>query len=370
MKERGNKKLRLLDRYLGIPLIFCLGLFRKKQKKPKIIQSIALLKTSGIGDTVILSAIVRDLKAALPNREITLFTGKLNYEMGKLIKGCHVVSLPISKPFAAIQMVRQKQFDLWVDFGPWSRINALFTFFSLSRYKLGFKTAGQYRHYIYDQFVNHSKELHEINNYRALIKAIGVQKHGFPHIDIEKQVPKKRRVALHLFPGGSRAELKMWPLENWMDLIDRLLNDGYEIVLTGGKNDRLDIDKPGILNKAGKLSLKETATYLTTCEHVISIDTGIMHLAAAIGCHVISLHGPTSEKRWGAVGENVTVIKPTYEYTPCINFGYESTCKTNTCMKSITVDRVINAIKGRDESMYFSRGKRDKTLALLASELP
>ncbi|MFQ5583834.1 MAG: hypothetical protein ACE5GL_05310, partial [Calditrichia bacterium] len=57
-QERANKLLRLLDRYLGIPLILLLRLFKRKKNLPTgNIKSFGLLKTVAIGDTVLLSAI-------------------------------------------------------------------------------------------------------------------------------------------------------------------------------------------------------------------------------------------------------------------------------------------------------------------------
>ena len=67
--ERGNSEFRFLDRYIGIPIIFALGLLKKRNKiLPDSIKKAAFLKTAGIGDTVLLSAVVRDFKDTYSGR--------------------------------------------------------------------------------------------------------------------------------------------------------------------------------------------------------------------------------------------------------------------------------------------------------------
>jgi len=86
--ERGNSNFRFLDRYVGIPIIFALGLLKKRSNTfPDSIKKVAFLKTAGIGDTAILSGVVRDFKDAYPNVHLTFFVASNNYEMAQLISG-------------------------------------------------------------------------------------------------------------------------------------------------------------------------------------------------------------------------------------------------------------------------------------------
>jgi heptosyltransferase III len=82
---------------------------------------------------------------------------------------------------------------------------------------------------------------------------------------------------------------------------------------------------------------------LTKTDFKLNVKQEIMHLAAALGCPVISLHGPTSPQRWGAIGETIVSITPRYPYAPCIHLGFESQCRKNFCMQAITVDQVLEA---------------------------
>ncbi len=100
------------------------------------------------------------------------------------------------------------------------------------------------------------------------------------------------RIALH--PGSGRAE-KRWPIEGFLSLAQRLQQSGYHLVLFGGPEERsLTARLRATLGKAvedftGKTDLPETAALLQRCLLLISNDSGIMHLAAAVGVPVIAL---------------------------------------------------------------------------------
>jgi heptosyltransferase I len=354
--ERGNSKFRFLDRYVGIPIIFILGLLKKRSKTiPDSIKRVAFLKTAGIGDTVLLSAAVRDLKDAYPSVQLTFFVASNNYEMAQLISGIdRIIKLPVAKPLECIQIIKESgKYDIWIDFGPWPRINALLSYFSNARLKVGFKTKGQYRHYIYDVTAEHSAHLHELDNYRNLLKQLGLDCHNLPFINM--QIPEciDNRITIHMFPGGYKSHLKEWPDANWIEIIDQLTAHHYEVFLTGAKIDRekaeqitSQIENSGSVNiVAGTLSLKQTAELLKSSTLVISVNNGIMHLASALGGNLIALHGPTSVKRWGPLDANAISLQSGLQCSPCLNLGFEYQCQANSCMKSITTKALMDAIK-------------------------
>src|SRR5689334_15262598 len=95
--DRGNRILRLLDRALGIPIVFALGLLQVRARQfPARIDSIGILETAAIGDTVLLSAVLSDLRDAFPGAHIVLFAGDSNVEVARLLSGVDsVVRLPV-----------------------------------------------------------------------------------------------------------------------------------------------------------------------------------------------------------------------------------------------------------------------------------
>jgi len=354
--ERANKKLKFLDLFAGVPLIFILGVFRKKKhfNPDSNIRNIALLRTAAIGDTVLISAIIKDLKEAMPDVKITLFTGASNYEIGMIIGADRVIKLPITKVIKALFLCRESgRFDVWIDFGQWPRYDALISYFSSADLKIGFKTGAQHRHYGYDITVNHSDEIHELENFRNLVRVLDVKAGNYPVLDIMKPVVKNDNIIIHMFPGGSKAFLKEYPPENWIELIRYLNSKGILIELTGSPGDRLKIenflnnftDRQNIHNLAGLYDLKNTAEILSLSKLVISVDTGILHMASAMQCNLIGLFGPTSPHRWGPLNSNSAVLRSS-SCKECISLGFESKCTDNRCMRLIKPQEIINAIKG------------------------
>jgi ADP-heptose:LPS heptosyltransferase len=353
--ERGNSKLRFLDRYIGIPTIFALSLLKKRSKtRPDSIKKVAFLKTAGIGDTVLLSAIVKDFKDAYPLVQLTFFVASNNYETAHLISGIdRIIKLPAIKPLECMHIIKESgEYDVWVDFGPWPRLNALLSFFPNAHFKVGFKTKGQYRHYIYDVTAEHFAHLHELDNYKNLLKLLGVECNNLPCIHIQASQCIDNRITIHMFPGGYKSYLKEWPDANWIEIINQLTAHHYEIFLTGAKIDRkkaeqikAQIANTGSVNiVAGTFNLKQTAELLKSSALVISVNTGIMHLASALGCNLIALHGPTSVKRWGPLGANTISLQSDLRCSPCLSLGFEYQCQTNSCMKSITTTTLMDAI--------------------------
>jgi len=363
VKERGNKLLRALDRVIGIPLILFFSASRivklKSHHPIAIIDTnrIAIFKSAAIGDTVILSASIADIRCINPKAHLTIFTGSSNFEIARLIPGIdEVVILPVTRPLEAIKRLHDfAPFDVWVDFGSWPRLDALLSWFAPAKYKIGFKTAGQYRHYLYDLAIQHGDDLHELHNYRNLLKSLNVPGTNIPSLMIQhtEKNPNQGHVVLHLYPGGSKAHLKQWPEDKWIRLIEVLVSNGHEVFLTGGKNDyeKLFHIKQSSGNSdlikvvAGNLNICETAALLEKSKLVISVDTGIMHMASALNCKLIALHGPTSPLRWGALNHNSISILKQLPCSPCISLGFESTCKNNFCMSAITVDDITSAIR-------------------------
>lgn len=355
--ERGNSKLRFLDRYVGIPAVMMCGLWKGRRARGDFsgIKRVAFLKTAAIGDTVLLSAVIKDFKESYPVAHLTFFTAASNHEMAHLLPGVdRIIKLPVNRPCECLKAIRKSgSYDVWIDFGPWPRLNALFSFFSDSRTRIGFRTKGQARHYVYDIPVEHSSVSHELANYRNLLAPLKINGANLPRLDLEVYERCADRVTIHMFPGGYKSYLKEWPEENWLQLIGVLVKGGYDVYLTGAKADAkraadlaTSAECDGRVHVvAGKLDLRQTAELLKSSSLVISVNTGIMHLASALGCNLIALHGPTSVKRWGPLNRNSISLQSASGCSPCLNLGFEYKCNVNTCMENIPLSATVDAVR-------------------------
>ncbi len=354
MKIRGQKKLKLLDRYLGVPLVFLFGFLKRKKEFPQTIKSIGILLTPAIGDTILISAPLKDLKEKLSSPKIILFVPEENREAAELINiADEIISIDLTKILKAIRIIRSRSFNIFIDSSQWARISSLLTFFSRSELKIGFDTKNQYRKNVYDLSIVHSDKVHEITNYRNLISPTGINSNRLPEIESGNS-KYDDKISIHINAGGYLSYLKEWPVENWISVIEYLRSKKFRIFFTGSQNDYYSIEnllnnfttQENLYNLAGKFTLKETADHVKSCKLVLSVNTGIMHITSAAGTNLIVLHGPTNPLRWGPLNKNSVSIKSSYFSAPCLNLGFEYNCKDRSgeCMKAITVTEVINAI--------------------------
>ena len=356
MGDRGSSLLRFFDRFGGIPLIAIIGTFRKKQVIPeKPWNQIGILATAAIGDTILLSAVLKDLVEQCSDSRIFLFVGDSNIAVSKMVcSGLTIIRIPVSNPMKAVNIIRSYGiFDLWLDFGPWPRINAVISSFVRARYTLGFLTPGQYRHFAYDSTVVHSAENHEIDNLRRLVKSIGVKStsvpglSGYPRPEIDVDY-----LVIHMFPGGYRSSYKEWNPANWISLINGLNDRGFTVILTGAGKDEAGADivynsckkQEMIINKAGKMNLKETAGYLEHARTVVSVNTGIMHLAAAVEAPLVALHGPTNVKRWGPISKDAVNFTSSSPSSGCLHLGFEYDPRDRNSLDTVDTEAGLDAV--------------------------
>lgn len=329
-------------------------MFFGSRVRPGRPRRVGILKTAGIGDTVLVSAIVRDIVRS-GDVEVLLFTGESNAAAARLIEGVKdVVPLPMTQPYTALARMRAYDLDLLIDCGPWPRINAVLAALARARYTVGFRTPGQWRHFPYDARVEHSRTVHELGNYRRLAQAAGFATGELPALGTGSAVPRallpmRPYVVCHLWSAGYRGHIKEWPTRHWCELIERLVQSGHDVVLTGGPADRddaaevlrhLNAASSRVHDLAGKLDLAQTLELLRRSELVISVNTGVMHMAAVIGTPVLSLEGPAPVHRWGPIGENVASVLSPHPGAGFLHLGWEYDGQPTDTMDAIRVDDV------------------------------
>jgi len=155
-----------------------------------------------------------------------------------------------------------------------------------------------------------------------------------------------------LAPGESAARpYKCWSTEGFQRVAAALLQDGARVVVVGGPADAslgeeivADLADRGH-NLAGRTTPSELAALLERCDLLIGIDSGPMHVAAAMGRPVVGLFGPTDPRRTGPLGEGHEVIfheQPCWG--PCVH-PVTPKCSDRACMSAITVAEVLAAAR-------------------------
>lgn len=175
-------------------------------------------------------------------------------------------------------------------------------------------------------------------------------------------LPKSDRPRIVLVPAGARNllrddALRRWPVENYVAVADRLLRQGYEVVLAGGPDDRWASPffapiaahaEPGqFTDQIGSLSLVETLSLLDSAAVAVTHDTGPLHLAGITGTAIVSVFGPTDPRGrlpqrancvalWGGEG---------FACRPCYDGRDYAPCTQNGCMHQVTPSMALTQIE-------------------------
>jgi heptosyltransferase III len=147
-------------------------------------------------------------------------------------------------------------------------------------------------------------------------------------------------VAIH---PGSGSRKKNWPFKRFLSLADYLRKKGTPVVwILGPAEEDFYVPSGDILVSNRPLSL--CAALLARCRAFVGNDSGMAHLAAAVGCPSIVLFGPSDPMVWSPRGKNVSIIYKHKSCSPCHRSATIPLSCDNGCMAEITVEEVVNEI--------------------------
>jgi exopolysaccharide biosynthesis WecB/TagA/CpsF family protein len=164
----------------------------------------------------------------------------------------------------------------------------------------------------------------------------------------------RMRIAIHAGSGAFNPS-RRWEAEKFAAVADGLVDRFHaQVVFVGGADDDTAQVKAHMrtapLDVSGQTSLTELAGVLKTCQIFIGVDSGVMHIAAAVGARVVALFGPTNPNVWHPYHphESQTVLTTNPECSPCGYVSHEvgalHGCAARTCMRMIPVFYVLNSI--------------------------
>lgn len=358
--SRSNSIERILDRYIGIPLVFFMGMFRRRRLLPVSPDRIGLIQPTGIGDMILVSGLILHLRQCFPRAEIHIFHGATNAAATQflpidIIGHCCV----FKRPWTTLKKLRTMHLDVVINCAPWARLTAVIAAMSGARAVVCFKSSGQFIHLVSDVAVPYLDNRHETENHRAVAEQFGpLQQYKVCLRRVERPprgaLPYRRLVLMHLAAGGSRAMQKSWLISHWGELARRLVAKGWIIGFTGLRQDleiiRAVTEAGGLTEEnhvklADYLTLTELAYVVVRARLLVSVDTGVAHFAAGLGAKVIGLYGPTSSWRWGAFNNGSIGLDAPHPAAGHIHLGFERHPQGNDVMASLSVDTVFSAVE-------------------------
>lgn len=336
-------------------------------------RNILIINVQGVGDMVIFTPVIEALAKKYPQTKITMLTSDYGSEVLK--NNPHIVEIiPIPNinhfllfPFLRlVKLLRGKKFDCVIDTSLtcFSFKQILLPYFTGATIRISFRRHG-FSHLLPSHEIFWKKE-HMLNTYGHIVELFGTTIKPKPKIYLteedrqwaEKKFRKKKKPIVVIHPS-CQGEEKKWPIENFAQLIFWLKRE-YKgtIFVTGITKEQKELEF--LQRKAGNdfsllfdVSLPKIAAALQQTDLLISLDTGIVHIATAMNTPTLCLYGPTGQIFWKPYNNNQLV----FQKHPCAEVGnnpntdqvIESVKKCpshgHECIKAISVCDVQKMIK-------------------------
>ncbi|MDE2234842.1 MAG: lipopolysaccharide heptosyltransferase II [Gammaproteobacteria bacterium] len=171
----------------------------------------------------------------------------------------------------------------------------------------------------------------------------------------ENQKAQLQRLALNtetpivaLMPGAEYGPAKRWPVEYYGDLAKQVLASGKQLWVFGSVREQslgeeiTRIAGKRVVNLCGITRLEDVVDLLALAETAVSNDSGLMHMAAAVGIKLVAIYGSSTPDYTPPLSDRAQVVYLRLECSPC--FKRECPLGHLNCLKQITVDEVLQRI--------------------------
>lgn len=338
-------------------------------------QSILVLRTDAMGDNILTTPVLRELRRNLPDAHIALVTSPAAYpllEVCPYVDEVHSFRLPkhrqegmgFLKKIARFcrDALWQEWYDLSISpcWGSKPTEERFLAYLSGARERWGYSDLVNNLYMpesiqpeeegllLTHAVVNPPEIIREVDRYLYLLEAMGMRVASRkPELWLTSKDRQRGRELLGSFgEDGCRIALstgigpagggRKYPADQWLRAMKEIFRLGGRFVLLGGKDERADgeflravLPEGYLLDLTGKTSLRESLAVISLSDLFMGNDTGIMHGAAACGIPVIAVFrealdkegvcpGVLSEfRRFAPYAENAIVLRPEHALAPC-----------------------------------------------------
>jgi heptosyltransferase-2 len=155
------------------------------------------------------------------------------------------------------------------------------------------------------------------------------------------------RPAVALMPGAEYGPAKRWPAEQFAALADRLAEQGRQVWVFGSAKERelgqaIARGRSGIYDLTGRTHLVDVVDLLGRAVAAVSNDSGLMHVAAAVGTPLVAIYGSSSPKMTPPLAADAKIVYRGLSCSPC----FERECPLGhlNCLREISVEDVIQQL--------------------------
>ncbi|MBN1527379.1 MAG: lipopolysaccharide heptosyltransferase II [Candidatus Omnitrophica bacterium] len=334
-----------------------------KRPDPAMITSILAMRIDRIGDVVVSLPALKALKDMFPHAHLAVM---IRAENAPLIKSVPFINevIPYYDFAGALKKLHAEKFSIAVDLlMDYTLKTAMLAYLSRAKVTAGFDIGG--RGGLFTIPVRPTEEKKKMAEHLLdLVSAIGA-KFGFgedaagysdPRLFVSeedknfadtflKDLIARKRVIVAMHPGGYYPSQR-WPRERFAQVAETIAQKYHAgIVILGSHAERDIVDYMALLVgveavTAIGLPLDKVAAIISSANLFIGNNSGLLHIAAALGKPTVSMMGPTDPALWWPIGVYNLVIRKDLSCSPC-NKGV---CDKHDCMKFISVEEVLRAV--------------------------
>jgi len=348
---------------------------------------ILVISLAGIGDTLISTPLIHELRANFPDAKIDalgLWAGSKDILEGNpYLNAVHQRNLIKASKIETVRFLRgigQNKYDISINTHPQSRIHyriAARLVGAPLRFSHMYECSGVLDRLLVNRTIeqDYAKNSVEQNlDFLPLLKArpllpkhelelfLASQEEEWAQSFIEQNRLQQRKIlGVHTGSGGTKnLKLKRWPLEHYIQLLRRVCSSWPElaILLFGGPDEEGDVQKvirevasPLVIGAQSK-NLRQAAALMKRCSRFLSVDTALMHLAAAVKLRQIVIEAPTFNKTNEPYGNSYVLVRnPTVAGRNLEYYRYDGRAIQGTdeellrCMASVSVEAVFEALE-------------------------
>lgn len=333
-----------------------------KKVKFKKVHKILVIKSAAIGDVLLASPVIENLRYYFPNAEINFLTQKYCKEAltgNPFVSRILTYNLEWDTGWFIIKKIRKQKYDMIIDLYCNPR-TALISFLSGAKYKVGFRFKG--RTYAYNIKIKpRSAEVHNVEFNLDSLRAIGLKiitnKPKFYINDIHREFAANffklndllGKKIIGINPSGTW-QTKVWYPEKFVELLKAIDGKFLTILFWGNENEKriamkIQTESGGKPILIPETDLKYMAALIEKCSVFLTNDTGPMHIASALGVNVVAIFGPTNPHLQGPLNNNSIIVKNSL--LPCLgcNLTKIEDCHfEHKCMKELSVNVVYNEL--------------------------
>lgn len=397
--------MKIVDRVVGIPACFVLSILRygidtfgpKRSLPSDRPVRMLFIELSEMGSMVAACPAMQAAAERYPRTELFFLTLEQNracIDMLHIIPPENVVTFSNRSPgpflstlLAALRTLRRRRIDISVDFELFSRISGLLSYLSGAHLRVGFdrySMEGLYRGRLLTHPVQYNHYTHISRNFMALIRSLSADSRERPLLkeriepddlqpprstadpevktmvwnrllSIQPSLKDKQFLYLINPNAGDLLPIRAWPLERYIELTRRLLeDDGAYAVIIGtpeASNDaramKAALPDERVVDFTGQTAFEELIPLFELGDMLITNDSGPAHFASLTSIPIAVFYGPETPDLYRPLSDRCEIFYAGYQCSPCLNaYNHRTTlCTHSRCLTHFSVDEVYNRVK-------------------------